>query len=148
MADPTTSEQRLAAIRERHAAATEGPWWFDESDTCWRLHGVMGRIPPLRRDGFFPEHVMNKQILKAAKQGTPYAEYWPDKADAAFIVGAWKDVRDLLAEVDRLSARVAELTSLLNDPDRLAAHALELRAIYAEADADAERDRLADGGEL
>ena len=102
---PDLTPERLAAIRERHAAATDGPWWFDESDTCWRLHGVMGRIPPLRRDGFFPEQVMNKQILKAAKQGTPYAEYWPDKADAAFIVGAWKDVRDLLAEVDRLNAQ-------------------------------------------
>jgi hypothetical protein len=276
MADPITSEQRLAAIRERHTAATDGPWWFDESDTCWRLHGVMGRIPPLRRDGFFPEQVMKKQILKAAKQDTPYAEYWPDEADAAFIGHAWEDVRDLLAEVDRLAAdlniafgphlylavqhvldkalgtneedgsgagivgditliaermraaeaevgrlkaenaqlqreavreeqatgnliderdnfhalldrfaaavapievigehssgndpwlnaldmvtpavevdrldaRVTELTALLNDPDRLAVHALELRAIYAEADADAERDRLADGGEL
>ena len=52
------------------------------------------------------------------------------------------------AEVERLNARVAELTSLLNDPDRLALHALELRAIYAEADADAERDCLADGGDL
>jgi hypothetical protein len=58
------------------------------------------------------------------------------------------DRHALLAEVNRLNARVAELTSLLNDPDRLAVHALELRAIYAEADADAERDRLADGGDL
>jgi hypothetical protein len=109
MPDPTP--ERLAAIRERHAAATDGPWWFDESDTCWRLHGVMGRIPPLRRDGLFPEQVMNKQILKAPKQGTPYAEYWPGEADGAFISHAWEDVRDLLGEVDRLKAKLAEMGS-------------------------------------
>lgn len=79
-----------------------------------------------------------------------------NREDKARHGGLWEDHgepaerhRDeLLAEVNRLNARVAELTSLLNDPDRLALHALELRAIYAEADADAERDRLADGGDL
>ncbi|MEU6725570.1 hypothetical protein ABZ917_17835 [Nonomuraea wenchangensis] len=77
---------------------------------------------------------------------------WPEGKDhspvAEFLCASIVMVPRLVGEVERLNARVAELTALLNDPDRLALHALELRAIYAEADADAERDRLADGGEL
>ena len=80
-------ELNAAADRIEQASeqATEGPWWFDESDNCWRLHGVMGRIPP-QMDGLIPEQILNKQILKAAKRNTPYAEYWPEPADAAWII--------------------------------------------------------------
>lgn len=65
--------------------ATPGPWWFDENEHMWRLHGQGPELPaalglPLQR--------MNKQILKAPKKDTPYAEYWPDAADAAWIVAA------------------------------------------------------------
>ncbi len=97
------SEERLAEITARHAAATEGPWWFDESANCWRLHGIGGRMPsvPSLNIG---EQTVNKQILKAPKHGTPYAEYWPDPEDAELIVNAWVDERDLLAEVKRLRA--------------------------------------------
>ena len=35
--------------------------------------------------GFFPEQVVNTQIIKAAKCGTPYAEYWPHAGDDAWI---------------------------------------------------------------
>ena len=109
------SAERREEIRERHAAATDGPWWFDESDRTWRLHGVMGRIPALRRDGIFPDQVMNKQILKAAKCNTPYAEYWPDKADAEFIAGAWEDVRDLLAGLDSLTSTAYNQARMLSE---------------------------------
>lgn len=57
-------------------AATPPPWLWDESDTTMRLIGDFG---PNR-------HGM--QILKAPKKGTPYAEYWPNEADAAFIAAA------------------------------------------------------------
>ena len=81
--------QELLDAAEKVDAAlegtTEGPWWFDESDMCWRLHGVAFRVPP-QMGGEIPEQVMNKQILKAAKRNTPYAEYWPEPADAAWII--------------------------------------------------------------
>ncbi|MFB7776870.1 hypothetical protein [Streptomyces bauhiniae] len=81
----------IAEIIARHKAATEGPWWFDESESCWRLHGVMFRIPS--------GGVMNKQILKAPKRNTPYAEYWPEAADATFLANAWGDIKALVAQL-------------------------------------------------
>ena len=94
--DKLTAE--LAAIKEREQAATAGPWWFDEDDQVFRLHGVHMIIPPVMEG--FPEQVLNHQILKAPKQGSPYAEYWPNEADAAFIVAARTDVPRLLAALD------------------------------------------------
>jgi hypothetical protein len=99
------ADARLAEIRALEAAATEGPWWFDEDEHCWRLHGVHGRIPACDP---IPEQVMNKQILKAPKTGTPYAEYWPDPADAAFIVEARTIVPELLVHIAGLEAELAE----------------------------------------
>lgn len=71
-------------IEQAGERATEGPWWFDESGNCFRLHGVAFRIPP-QAGGAIPEQIVNKQIFKAAKRNTPYAEYWPDAADAAWM---------------------------------------------------------------
>ena len=89
----------LAEIRERHALATPGPWWSDQDERCYRLHGVAFRIPA-QAGGVIPEQVMNKQIAKAPKQGTPYAEYWPDAADDTFITHAWEDMQRLLAALE------------------------------------------------
>jgi hypothetical protein len=88
----------LEEIREREQAATRGPWWFDEDDLMWRLHGVHAVMPPFMEG--FPEQVLNHQILKAPKQGTPYAEYWPCPADASFIVAARSDVPRLLKALE------------------------------------------------
>lgn len=96
----TNSEKRelprLEKIRNRLLSATPGPWWSDESDQTWRLHGVAGYVP-----GLTGETVMvNRQIAKAAKMGTPYAEYWPEPADDTFITHAWEDITALLEVVD------------------------------------------------
>lgn len=107
-----TDLQPIEAITARLKAATPGPWWFDEDENVWRLHGVAARFdnPP------FAETVVNKQILKAPKANTPYAEYWPDAADADFIAHAWADVTWLLQECDRLaSALEVALTSPTKD---------------------------------
>lgn len=108
MTSEPLTDQTLAEIRQRAAVATEGPWWFDEDDNCWRLHGVHGRIPadPIG----IPEQVINHQILKAPKRGTTYAEYWPNAADAAFISRSREDIPALLAEIDRLRAQLREVT--------------------------------------
>lgn len=96
MAEPDKLSAELDAIREREQAATPGPWWSDEDELMWRLHGVRGYTPAMPDLGIAPQ-VINRQILKAPKSGTPYAEYWPNEADAAFIVAARSDVPRLLA---------------------------------------------------
>jgi hypothetical protein len=109
--DRLTAE--LAAIKARAESATAGPWWFDEDDQVFRLHGVYTIIPPFIEG--MPGQVVNHQILKAPKTGTPYAEYWPNEADAAFIVAARTDVprmadalEKLLAAADRWRLYAAE----------------------------------------
>ena len=119
-ASTAAEECRRAAarIRELGEAAADGPWIFDEDDECWRLHSAP--------DPHFP----TLQILKAPKQGTPYAEYWPDEPTGAHIV-AWSPppalaVADLLnqaaAELDALSLRepAAPLPPLLSLAARMA----------------------------
>ena len=100
---PDPLAARLTEIREREQAATTGPWWFDEDELTWRLHGVHAMIPA-QMDGLIPEQVMNHQILKAPKSGTPYAEYWPGAADAAFITSARTDVPALLGALEAVLA--------------------------------------------
>lgn len=87
--NPAASLLRQAAegMRKAAEAATKGPWWADDSDLCWRLHGVGFRVPPPPGAEWIGEQVLNKQILKAPKSGTPYAEYWPGEADAKWITG-------------------------------------------------------------
>jgi hypothetical protein len=86
-ADPLA---QIAAMREREAAATRGPWLAEDSGDCWQLFGaVTPGIHPL-------------QLIKAPKCGTPYAEYWPDDADAVFIAAARSDMPRLLAGYEAL----------------------------------------------
>lgn len=83
---PASVLRRAAVLmRERAEAATPGPWWSDDDEDCWRLHGVAGYIPP-QLDGLIPQQVVNKQIIKAPKRNTPYAEYWPEAADDVWII--------------------------------------------------------------
>lgn len=53
-----------------------GTWSYEEDENCWQLFYLpVGGMMPM-------------QILKAAKQMTPFAEYWPDSLEAKFIVDA------------------------------------------------------------
>lgn len=104
----------LAAVKARADAATEGPWTFDEDELTWRLHGTAGIIPP-QLDGLIPAQRMTHQILKAPKKGTTYAEYWPNRADADFIVHARTDVPALL---DLLAERDATIAGLRAELDK------------------------------
>lgn len=87
---------KLDEIEAAVKAATKGPWWWDESENCMRLHGVHRAFPPLKPG--LPDRISNKQILKAPKHGTPYAEYWPDPEDALAIVILRNNADDLLRE--------------------------------------------------
>lgn len=116
------SDERLNEISARHAAATPGPWWSDDSESCWRLHGVHAELPPPFPG--FPPQILNHQILKAPKRNTPFAEYWPNEADAALISNAWQDERDLLTEVHRLRDEVNAVRAELDAVRGLHANAM------------------------
>lgn len=109
-------DERTHEIGMRLLAATEGPWWSDQTDTIYRLHGIMGRVGE-QLGGLIPEQIMNKQILKAEKKDQRYQEYWPDAGDAAFIENAWSDISFLLTELQHAKNKVS---FLLKMPRRIA----------------------------
>jgi hypothetical protein len=76
----------------RHSVA--GPWWTQESDDAWQLFAAAGEPAG---HGF--------QIIKAAKHGTPYAEYWPTKADAEYLVAVLNAAPTLIAAARRGAGR-------------------------------------------
>ncbi len=139
---PVGAPSDLEAIRARAEAATPGPWWYDQDERMWRLHGVQFVIPP---QGPVAQQVIGRQILKAPKKGTPYAEYWPSAPDAEFIAHARTDVDVLLQELDRLQARLAELNNALNWDTACLRCSATLDACYRETvraeRAEAQRDR-------
>jgi len=75
---------KLAALRKLIDEATLGPWWVLESPDAWTLHGEAREFRAISKRSGAP----SMQILKAAKHGTPYAEYWPNAADGKLIVDA------------------------------------------------------------
>lgn len=96
-------EERLDEIDARANAATPGRWYSEESDTMWQLFAEQN-----------PEwHPY--QLIKAPKKDTPYAEYWPTKADAEFITNARQDVPDLVAYARELKAKVETLEGQIAD---------------------------------
>lgn len=76
--------QKLEDLRLLVNAATLGPWRCEESKDTWTLHGEARNFKGTIRGGGTP----GMQILKAPKRGTPYAEYWPNRADGELIVRA------------------------------------------------------------
>jgi hypothetical protein len=87
----------LDAIEARASAATEGPWLVEEADDVWELYAQRDRT----HHGY--------KLAKCMKSGQPYAEYWPNERDAAFISHARQDIPALIAEVRSLRAQVAAL---------------------------------------
>lgn len=87
MAEPITPEQRLAEIRERHSRAST----------------LAESLPPViedwdNGDGFVSgEEVLH--LFHETRMGKEAGEF-------TFALHAWQDVRDLLAEVERLNAAV------------------------------------------
>ncbi|MFT2721650.1 hypothetical protein ACMT4L_16790 [Deinococcus sp. A31D244] len=110
MTTPPTTQPRPAPLPERVQAAlaateghTAGPWYGEDAPRTWQLFAR--RVEPwpdgtpidLRDDSPEGMELHPLQILKAPKKGTPFAEYWPEPADAALIAAA-PDLRALLAE--------------------------------------------------
>ena len=57
-----------------------GRWWAEESEDSWDLYYSGTNDPDAVVHGL--------KVLKAPKHGTPYAEYWPNTTDAAYIITA------------------------------------------------------------
>jgi hypothetical protein len=118
----------IEEIRARWAAATPGPWgwrgnrdaqditlsahrsWFPIVMDFWRWG--MRDARPIFRD-------RDRDVLyKPEFTRPPGHEHHPwlidgiDHPDARFIAASWADVRDLLAEVDRLNDALAPLVAI------------------------------------
>lgn len=119
-------EGLLSDIRTLHAAASPGPWLADDEPEYWVLRACGGI----------------KQILKAPKANSPYAEYWPEADDAAFLVEAHANIGFLLALVDDLRATSANKQALLGSRKGRIEH-LELALDEAQRERDRLRSRVA-----
>jgi predicted metal-dependent phosphoesterase TrpH len=102
------SRERLAAIRERLAAATPGPWEASHR----HVHGTASddEMAGLGWEIVGPPEPMNRGQFRRA-------------ADAALIANAPQDLADLLAERDALEAQVAALREALAEAHSSAARA-------------------------
>ena len=97
------SEADLTEIEARANAATEGPWYWRNSDINVYLLGARSRaVMAFKRMGMQsaqPEFRDDDGLLHGVQKRSIY-----DFADADFIAHARTDVADLLAEVKRLRA--------------------------------------------
>lgn len=118
-------QEKVAAIRERHAAATRGPWkWFGYAKRSRKTGGFYlatthsGRryVMDFVRSGFrdaqprFQPHPRRGMVL-ASELASYEVEYRDDitgiaAPDAVFIASAWQDVADLLARIAELEAEL------------------------------------------
>lgn len=76
------SEQELAELERLENEATAAPWWYDEGELYWRLHGTWGWTS---EQYSIPAQPINKQLIKAAKQSEVFEPYWPLGSDGPLI---------------------------------------------------------------
>ena len=91
----------FAAIRARAEAATKGPWRWSEPPGV-----LMGPGPT--------ERLEKLGVGSTVMQMTSNVYGQPDKADAEFIAHAREDIPALLAAIDDLTAKQAELVNYHN----------------------------------
>lgn len=108
------SREQLEALKGH----TPGPWYGEDSPMFWQLFArqicpVDALVDPAVKE-IFPNgmEVHPLQLLKAPKGGTPYAEYWPDEADARLIAAAPDLLTTALAALARAEAAEAEVKRL------------------------------------
>lgn len=112
-----TDRLDLAAIAQRHARATPGPWeWgkiygLGDGRTCWGLHN------PERPDGGVGDglsRITNIHLLLRTQRTHDYDDVPLEQTpDFEFIAHSWADQRDLLAEVRRLHSERDRLLDAL-----------------------------------
>ncbi len=95
--DPATAEDRIAEIRARLDAATEGPWIHEPSEV---LHGTEDvRL-----------HYVSDQAA-IADDDPPMCSFY-SRADAEFVAHAREDVPFLLSELEAAQARLDKVRAL------------------------------------
>lgn len=121
MSTPLT-EEKLAAIRERHAAASRGPWYWSGYTRGQQLglHGPrMSSVMEFHRWGmqsaqpvFCVDGILRDVSELAAPDTNPQRGRITaiNHPDARFIASSWEDVRDLLAHVATLEAALVDET--------------------------------------
>lgn len=122
MTSQPLTEQQLADIRARADAATPGPWCTD----AWEIYQGTEYQPGL------------SMWIGETCRGTTSPEQ--DRADATFVAHAREDVPALLAEIQRLTDRVAEL-----ERPAVEAHRNEIRSSFTELIAQASQDHDHEG---
>lgn len=101
--DDPLSEEELAELEGLESEATAAPWWYDEGELYYRLHGTGGWTPEQGSGEFkIPSQPLNRQILKAAKQSEVFEPYWPLGSDAVLIPKMRNALPRLLREVREL----------------------------------------------
>jgi hypothetical protein len=90
---PQEVEVLIASIEAALANATPGRWFAEEDRMSWDLyaqhvildenHNIMNVMHPLK-------------LIKAPKQSTEFAEYWPNKGDEIIIVNATAWLAELI----------------------------------------------------
>lgn len=78
------SEAELVELECLEGQATAAPWWYDEDDLYYRLHGTAGWSPRIAALDL-PPQAINHQIFKAPKKSEVFEPYWPPPADAQMI---------------------------------------------------------------
>jgi hypothetical protein len=91
----------LDAVEALCAAATPGPWTVEEDSEVWELYAGRDR----RHHGL--------KLAKCMKRDQPYAEYWPQPGDAAFIAAARTLVPQLVARCRELESELAAAKSFI-----------------------------------
>ncbi|QDF05045.1 hypothetical protein [Myxococcus xanthus] len=121
MSTPLT-EEKLAAIRERHAAASRGPWYWSGYTRGQQLglHGPrMSSVMEFHRWGmqsaqpvFCVDGILRDVSELVVPDTNPHRGRITDinHPDARFIAASWEDVRDLLAHVATLEAALEDET--------------------------------------
>jgi hypothetical protein len=120
------SDEKLQEIFARHAATTRGPWrWFGHGGrekkqinvylaTTHSGHVFVMDFERSGMHGAAPRFHPKGRPMKSVRELVTYeVEYRDDVSgianpDAIFIENSWADVADLLDEVDRLRALLAD----------------------------------------
>lgn len=154
---PRERVQRIdvEAIRARERAATNGPWEVaphsDASDVC-EIVADYSELP----GGGKQAHWIAELDAQCDMTDDPQADIDIMNANAEFIAHARRDIPDLLAELDRLTARLAERETRFRDlladydvaADKFIAKVESGRAFSRETYADLKACRLASKQEL
>lgn len=92
--DAPLTEAELTELEALESEATARPWWSENSELYWTLHGTAG---------WMHGQPVNWQILKAAKQSKVFQPYWPNrKADADLVPRMRNALPRLIKELKEL----------------------------------------------